>query len=107
MRSTGLRRGLAAGVSVSIQSGRLSTKTGAVTGEGVRVTTTAKKLSDGKAPMVKAYMAREFRHPVFGTDTYVTQRGKNWFYKPLIEGREEYQRAVMEAIAKATRAIAD
>jgi hypothetical protein len=55
---------------------------------------------------VKAYMARQFRHPVFGHGTYVTQRGKNWFYKPLLRGRDEYQRAVVDAIEKASRAIA-
>lgn len=57
--------------------------------------------------MVKAYMAKEFRHPVFGNRRrYVTQKGKNWFYKPLYAGREQYQKAVIEAIEAAARAIA-
>lgn len=104
-RSTGLRRGLAAGVKVSIRTGRESG--GTVKGEGVRVTTTSSKLPDDKAPMVKAYMAKQFRHPVFGQrDTYVSQRGKNWFYKPLMDGRRDYQQAVIDAIKAASDAIA-
>lgn len=104
--STGLRKGLASGVRVSIRGGRETG--GTVTGEGVRVTTTSARLPDDKAPMVKAYMAREFRHPVFGQpDTYVSQRGKNWFYGPLFRGRVTYQKAVVEAIEKAARALAD
>lgn len=104
-RSTGLRAGLAGGVKVSIRTGREAG--GTVKGEGVRVSTTSSKLDGDKAPMVKAYMAREFRHPVFGRDTYVSQRGKNWFYRPLLRGRDEYQRAVVEAIQAASRAITD
>ena len=90
---------------MSIRTGRESG--GTVKGEGVRVTTTDSKLANGQSPMVKAYMAREFRHPVFGTGTYVTQRGKNWFYRPLMRGRADYQRAVVDAIEKAAKAISD
>lgn len=104
-KSTGMRAGLAKGVKVAIRTGRESSS-GVVSGEGVRVTTTGSKLSPGKAPMVKAYMAREFRHPVFGSGTYVTQRGKNWFYGPLMAGREDYQREVVKAIEAAAQAIA-
>lgn len=102
----GLRSGLAGGVKVAIRSGR-ENKQGVVTGEGVRVTASPGRLPTGKEPMVKAYMAKEFRHPVFGNKRrYVTQKGKNWFYKPLFEGRSEYQKAVVEAIEAAAKAIA-
>lgn len=104
-RNRGLRAGLAKGVKVSIQSGRQS-RSGAVTGEGVRVTTTSSALPGDQDAMVKAYMARSFRHPVFGRDTYVDQRGKDWFYRPLMANREEYQRAVVRAIEAAAEAIA-
>lgn len=104
VRSTGLRSGLARGVKVSIKTGREG-KDGAVKGEGVRVTTTSSGLPDEKAPMVKAYMAKQFRHPVFGKPRYVTQRGKNWFYDPLVKGRARYQAAVVEAIEAASKAI--
>jgi hypothetical protein len=96
---------LAKGVKVSIQTGRQS-RSGAVTGEGVRVTTTSTALPGDQDAMVKAYMSRSFRHPVFGRDTYVDQRGKNWFYRPLMANREEYQRAVVRAIEAAAEAIA-
>lgn len=104
-QTTGLRSNLAGGVKVAIRTGRES-KLGVVTGEGVRVTTTGAKLPETQQPMVKAYMAREFRHPVFGSDTYVTQRGKNWFYSPLLKGRQEYQRAVVNAIEQGLKEIA-
>lgn len=103
--STGLRTGLAGGVKVSIRSGR-EAGDGTVKGEGVRVTTTSSRLPAAKAPMVKAYMARSFRHPVFGTRRFVTQRGKNWFYRPLMAGRDEYQRVIIKAIEDASEAIA-
>jgi hypothetical protein len=104
-RSTGLRTGLAAGVKVSIRTGR-EAKDGNVTGEGVRVTTTSTRLDSEKAPMVKAYMARSFRHPVFGRSVYVDQPGKDWFYGPLRAGRDEYQKAIVDAVNKAAEAIA-
>lgn len=104
-RPSGLREGLAKGVKVAIRTGRESSS-GVVSGEGVRVTTTGSRLAPDKEPMVKAYMAREFRHPVFGRGTYVTQRGKNWFYGPLMAGREDYQREVVRAIEAAAQAIA-
>lgn len=104
--STGLRRNLAAGVKVSIRTGR-EAKDGTVKGEGVRVITTGSKLPEDKQPMVKAYMARKFRHPVYGKDHWVEQQGKNWFYGPLMKGRDEYQRAVVNAIEEASKAIAE
>lgn len=104
IQSTGLRAGLARGVKVAIKSGRES-KDGAVTGEGVRVSTTSSGLPEDKAPMVKAYMAKQFRHPVFGRQVRVNQRGKNWFYDPLFRGRSRYQAAIVEAIEAASKAI--
>lgn len=104
--STGLRRGLAGGVKVSIRTGR-ELADGTVKGEGVRVATTGSKLPDDKQPMVKAYMARTFRHPVYGRDHWVEQHGKNWFYGPLMKGRDQYQRAIVEAIQEASKAIAE
>lgn len=105
-RTVGLRAGLARGVKVSIQTGRV-TKDGAVKGEGVRVTTTSTALPESRAPMVKAYMAtRGFRHPVFGdTERWVGQKGKNWFYRPLYKNRPEYQAAIVKAIEAASQAL--
>ena len=104
-RSSGLRTGLASGVKVSIRTGR-EAKDGSVTGEGVRVTTTSARLDADQAPMVKAYMARTFRHPVFGRKVYVDQKGKDWFYGPLRAGRDEYKQAIADAVNKASDAIA-
>ena len=104
--TTGLRTGLAGGVKVSIRSGR-ENKAGEVTGEGVRVSTTSSKLPADKAPMVKAYMAKSFRHPVFGRRVYVTQKGKDWFYRPLFAERDRYKKAIVDAIEAAVKAIDD
>ena len=103
-RSRGLRSGLAKGVKVSIQSGRES-KGGAVTGEGVRVTVNGSALPPDQQAMVKAYMAKQWRHPVFGRKVWVTQKGKNWFYNPLYRGRAEYQAAIVRAIEAASKEI--
>lgn len=103
-RTTGLRAGLASGVKVSIRTGR--EVGGTVKGEGVRVTTTGTKLPPEQQAMVKAYMARKFRHPVYGSNVWVEQRGKNWFYGPLMKGRDQYQQAVIKAIQDAADAVA-
>lgn len=103
-KARGLRAGLAKGVKVSIQSGRMS-KSGAVTGEGVRVATTASALPADQEAMVKAYMAKVFRHPVFGKNEWADQLGKNWFFDPLFRGRDQYQRAIVAAIEAASKAI--
>lgn len=104
-KARGLRSGLASGVKVSIQSGRES-KSGAVTGEGVRISTTGSGLPADQQSMVKAYMAGSFRHPVFGGPGWAEQSGKNWFYRPLRQGQRQYQAAVVEAIEKASEAVA-
>lgn len=104
-RTTGLRAALAGGVKVSIRGGR-EDATGAVKGEGVRVTTTGTKLGPEQQAMVKAYMARTWRHPVYGGRIWVEQRGKNWFYGPLMKGRSDYQTAVVKAIQEAAEAVA-
>lgn len=102
--TTGLRAALASGVKVAIRGGREAG--GTVKGEGVRVTTTGTRLPEDQQAMVKAYMARTWRHPVYGTRYWVEQEGKNWFYGPLMRGRADYQRAVVAAINDAANAVA-
>lgn len=103
---TGLRAGLAAGVRTTIRSGR-DTATG-VKGEGVRVIASGSRLPDDKQAMVKAYMSKSWRHPVFGhRDRYVSQRGKDWFFRPMFAGQDRYRAAVVAAIKDAERHIAN
>jgi hypothetical protein len=104
-RTTGLRQALASGTKVSIRGGREGAD-GAVKGEGVRVVVAGNRLPAEQQAMVKAYMAREWRHPVYGGRLWVEQRGKNWFYGPLMAGREEYQRNIVKAINDAADAVA-
>ncbi|MHA7275367.1 hypothetical protein ACX80O_02370 [Arthrobacter sp. Hz1] len=101
-----VRAALAAGVKTAIRTGRVSQKTGDVTGEGVRITAAKSKLPVEKQPMLYLYGRATFRHPVFGDrEVWVNQHGKPWFYKPLRRYRAQYQRAVVEAIDKASKEI--
>ena len=101
-----VRPALAAGVSAAIRTGRVSKKTGDVSGEGIRITGTAKKLPMDQKPMLYLYGRDRFRHPVFGdTDTWVNQRGKAWFYRPIATHRNSFKQAVVDVIDAAAREI--
>jgi hypothetical protein len=101
-----VRAAIAAGVSVKIKTGRVSQKTGDVTGEGVTIAAAKTKLPADKQPMLYLYGRATFRHPVFGDrEVWVNQHGKPWFYKPLRRNRAQYQRAVVDTIAKASKEI--
>lgn len=101
-----VRSALAAGVTASIRTGRVSKKTGDVTREGIRITATKKRLPAGSQPMLYLYGRDKFRHPVFGdTDTWVNQRGKPWFYRPIAKQRNSFKKAVVDVIDAAAREI--
>lgn len=101
-----VRAALAAGVKASIKTGRVSKKTGDVTGEGIRIEATKKRLPPGKEPMLYLYGRDKFRHPVFGdTETWVNQRGKPWFYRPIAQQRNTFKQAVVDVIDAAAREI--
>lgn len=101
-----VRSALAAGVTASIRTGRVSKKTGDVSGEGIRISGTAKKLPMDQKPMLYLYGRDRFRHPVFGdTETWVNQRGKAWFYRPISKHRNSFKQAVVDVIDAAAREI--
>lgn len=101
-----VRSALAAGVTASIRTGRVSKKTGDVSGEGIRITAAKKRLPEGKSPMLYLYGRDKFRHPVFGdTETWVNQRGKPWFYRPIASQRNSFKQAVVDVIDAAAREI--
>lgn len=101
-----IRAALASGVSASIRTGRVSKKTGDVTGEGIRITAARRKLPPVKEPMLYLYGRDRFRHPVFGdTETWVNQRGKAWFYRPISQQRNIFKQAVVDVIDAAAREI--
>lgn len=101
-----VRSALAAGVSASIRTGRVSKKTGDVSGEGVRITASKKRLPAEQAPMLHLYGREIFKHPVFGdTGTWVNQRGKAWFYRPITKQRNTFKQAVVDVIDAAAREI--
>ncbi|MEW9874036.1 hypothetical protein [Arthrobacter sp. HS15c] len=101
-----VRQALASGVRSSIKTGRVSKKTGDVSGEGIRIEATKKKLPAGQEPMLYLYGRDKFRHPVFGdTETWVNQRGKPWFYRPISKHRNTFKQAVVDVIDAAAREI--
>lgn len=101
-----IRPALAAGVKASVRTGRVSKKTGDVSGEGIRIEATGKRLPPGSEPMLYLYGRDKFRHPVFGdTETWVNQRGKAWFYRPISKQRNTFKQAVVDVIDSAAREI--
>lgn len=50
--------------------------------------------------------SKGWRHPVYGTDTWVSQTGKpGWFDDPMQRNRAMYRKAVREAMAQSARRI--
>lgn len=49
---------------------------------------------------------RGWRHPVFGTGTWVVQRGQRWFEPAVLAHREEYRAAVRAAMEEMAQRIA-
>lgn len=51
--------------------------------------------------------AKGWRHPVYGTNTYVTQTGNpNYWDDPLDENQDQYRKAVLEVMENTAREIA-
>jgi hypothetical protein len=99
-RTTNLRAALAAGTSLRI--------TARARGGTVTITTDARRLPPDRAPMVRAYNKRSFRHPVFGdTERWVAQKGTPYFGPVILRHEKSLHAAVeaalAEAIAEATR----
>lgn len=87
--SVNLRAALAAGTSLRI--------TARARGGTVTIATDARSLPAAKAPMVRAYNKRSFRHPLFGDkEHWYAQSGRPYF-GPVILRHEETLRAAVEA----------
>ena len=90
-----VRQGIAKGVTASLRSG----------GRDAQLLVTASPRFLGKrAPMLKAYNKRSFRHPLFGNRNYWhTQQGNPYFGDTIYNNRDEIVKrlaAAMEAVAK-------
>lgn len=89
-RHTGLRQGIAAGVGVSILTGNSRA--------GVQITS--------RGFLARAYdKPQGWRHPTYGTDAWVTQRGRPYFRDRIPAHRDEMAKAVQAALAEAVASL--
>lgn len=90
-KHTGLRRGIAAGVSIGINSSGKSA--------GVRISSSAAFLNESQRAhsMNRVYNLETFKHPIFGKKK-AAQHGLRWFYGPIDERRDSFRSAVEKAM---------
>ncbi len=96
-RTRGLREAIKAGLKTRVTAGKSR--------QEVSVRTTGPK--DDGYNMAKVWQSERFRHPVFGSDTWVDQKGQPYFWGPAYRGRDEMQRRVMRAIDAATQQMSN
>lgn len=90
------RAALIAGTRMSISFSKRSA--------GAKIVTSGSRLAGGHEALLKVYNLASFRHPVFGTDSWVEEMGHPYFQKPIEEsaGKTMYSginAALEEAIA--------
>ena len=94
---TGLRMGIAAGIKVKVMTGARA---------GVTIVASSAQMPAGKGSLVRAWEgAKGWRHPVFGTDTWVVQHGHPYFAKPIFDQRDSVRVAVEAAMEEAARSL--
>lgn len=96
--SRGLRKGIAAGVKVTLSTS--STKS------GVAIQATGSKLPPDQRRLVRAYNKPKFRHRVFG-GPWVEQAGRPYFTKPIEARQGDIQTAVLAAMKDAIDSLTD
>ncbi len=98
-----MRRSIVQGLRTRVVAGK--------TRSGITLSTTKAKMPDGKQPMVNAWNAKKFRHPVFGrtntmNDTWADQQGQPYFFHPAIQAvkqmRADTARAIEDAVREAS-----
>ena len=98
-RSRGTRAGIAAGIAVTISA--------SPTKVGVAIQASSKKLPDAQRAMVRAYNKPVFRHRVFGSDTWVQQKGRPYFERPIAARRADVEEAVKAAMFDAIESLTE
>ena len=94
---TGLRMGIAAGIKVKVMTGARA---------GVTIVASSSSMPAGKERLVRAWEGKKgWRHPVFGTDTWVVQHGHPYFAKPIFDRRNDVRAAVEKAMEEAARSL--
>lgn len=95
-----LRRRVAAAITTSI------------TANGVRIKVSANRIGPYGSSLAKYLDAeitqyRRWRHPVYGHDVWVLQRGQPWFFATISDRANDLERAVLEAVDEIKRELSD
>ena len=101
--SRGLRRAIAAGIRLQIATPKA--------GEGgvrIKAGTSAVAALTGNASLARKYNAKKgWRHPVYGYDEWVEQKGRPFFGSVIAKHKPDVAQAVEEALARAADAVAE
>lgn len=95
---TGVQAGISRGLRTSVATGKRT--------QGVRLTGTAAQIPEGHKPMLRLYNKASFRHPVFGTDTWVSQAGRPYFGSVIHRHENEMLESVWQALEEALEKMA-
>jgi hypothetical protein len=93
----GIRAGIAAGTKTTVATSKSA--------QGVRISSSSSALPAGHKPMLRAYNKAEFRHPVYGRDTWVSQSGRPFFGVVIKRHEEAMRAAVLAALGDAVKEI--
>lgn len=94
---TGVQAGIQAGLRTAVATEKRT--------QGVRITGTAARIPEGHKPMLRLYNKPSFRHPVFGSGTWVVQRGRPYFGSVIKPHEPEITEAVFDALEDAARLL--
>lgn len=76
-------------------------------GAAVTIAASGRNLPEKHRPMLRLYNKRKgWRHPIFGRGRWVAQQGRPFFGAVIIEHRVAMQKAVLDAMDEAARALA-
>ena len=99
VRDRGLRQAVAAALTVN------------PTTRGVRISVTDKKVDPKYGAVLPKYLDaslpkyQRWRHPVFGNDVWVTQRGQAWFFVTISRHERTFREAVLAALDDTIREL--
>jgi len=94
---TGLRLAIAAGVKVKVMTGSRA---------GVTIVASSSQMPAGKESLVRAWeSAKGWRHPAFGSGTWVTQHGHPYFRRTITADKDKVGAAVIAAMTEAAESL--
>lgn len=93
----GVKAGIRAGLKTAVATGKRK--------QGVRLTGTASRIPSGHGSMLRLYNKASFRHPVFGSGTWVVQGGQPYFGSVIKRHEDALTEAVWQALEDAFDAM--